>query len=300
MEGLFRGTWYRSAVKLEGETIIPVPPFESYNPFDLYYSASEVRQGDKYKSLYLKFLAVDADKPEEVLNFCQRFGMLGNAYDLLAREYKKAEEHPDLPDWVPAGMFTSSEEIDALFPSIVGSLQQDNFSPKELCGPMEIINFKHAQQNISAVFSPPQKCSDDSSLEERASVLYMEKFADGSILDPKIAIPELLLNGALESHKVRPNISWNFQKAQWEFVWTSMSLLGFLHIMAMLDLLGPGKFLSCPRCRKWFVTTSKRMKFCTSSCGENYKVQKYQKKKKELAAQTGKKTKGTKSTGKKK
>ena len=82
MEGLFRGTWYRSELEelKRKDMIVPVPPFESYNPFDWYYSASDVRQGER--SLYLEFLAVDSDKPEEVLNFCERFGVLGDAEDL--------------------------------------------------------------------------------------------------------------------------------------------------------------------------------------------------------------------------
>ena len=87
MEGLFRGIWYRSAVKLEKvkryqclpaeDSIVAVPPFEPYNPFDWYHSSSEIRQGKK--SLYLEFLEVDANHPEEVASFCQRFGVLGDA-----------------------------------------------------------------------------------------------------------------------------------------------------------------------------------------------------------------------------
>jgi hypothetical protein len=63
--------------------------------------------------------------------------------------------------------------------------------------------------------------------------------------------------------------------------------------MFMLDQLGPGKILSCPRCHKFFLTASNRTKYCSSSCYEVFKVQKYQKKKKDedakVAAQKGKK-----------
>ena len=105
----------------------------------------------------------------------------------------------------------------------------------------------------------------------------------------------------MDSH-VQPQLNWNVQEDRWELVWVSYDLFGYLFIMLMLDLLGPGKVLSCPRCRKFFMTASNRMKFCSPSCYGVFKVQKYQREKKEkaLAAQKGKKPKATKFTGKKK
>ena len=83
------GLWYRSKVKLDGEMIVPIPPFEAYNPFEKpwYFPANELRQGDK--SLYLKFLAVDTQKREEVVRFCERFGVLGSSRKLLVAEQSK-------------------------------------------------------------------------------------------------------------------------------------------------------------------------------------------------------------------
>ena len=47
MEGRFKGRWYRSSVKLEGETIVPIPPFEPYDPFDFYYPGRHDEAGAK-------------------------------------------------------------------------------------------------------------------------------------------------------------------------------------------------------------------------------------------------------------
>ena len=91
MEGLFRGTWYRSQHRLEGDIITPIPPFEPYNPFDWYYSAHDLRQGEK--SLYLEFLEVDTEKPEEILKFCQRFGVLGSATEVIQHYLRIQEEN---------------------------------------------------------------------------------------------------------------------------------------------------------------------------------------------------------------
>jgi hypothetical protein len=76
MEGLFKGSWLRSAVKLEGGTIVPDPSFlEVYDPFDFYYPAGELRQGQR--SLDLEILAVNsADTLGRFFIFVKKYGTL--------------------------------------------------------------------------------------------------------------------------------------------------------------------------------------------------------------------------------
>ncbi len=141
---------------------------------------------------------------------------------------------------------------------------------------MKVIEFKNRQELLKKFLSPPRE--------------QKELFARS-------------LNGYLYGSRIYPELHWNAQEAKWGISWASLDLLGLLFVMVMLDLQGPGKFLSCPRCHKLFVTASQRTKFCSSSCYEVFKVQKYQKKKKKeetLAAQKGKKTKSSKPTTQKK
>lgn len=259
MEGLFRGTWYRSAVKLEGDNIVPVPPFEPYNPFDWYFSASDVRQGEK--SLHLEFLGVDASKPDEVLAFCERFGVLGNALILL-NEHRVREEQ--------AIKDQTNEELSQIqatyLAQIAGSPGLQAFPPEKMCCPMNLMGFKNRQELLKEALVPQREQKDEHTR---------------------------LINHYLYRSRVHPSLYWNAQAAIWGISWSSLDLTGLLLVMVMLDLLGPGKVLSCPRCHKIFLTASNKVRFCSSSCGDNFKVQKYQreKKEKELAARKGKKKK---------
>jgi hypothetical protein len=294
MEGLFRGTWYRSAVKMERvtkqpkwpwekkrdvEMIIPTPPFEPYNPFDWYFSASDVRQGER--SLYLDFLAVDSDKPQEVLSFCERFGVLGSAESTaewmegkgqqrLRAEYAISDLH---------NMFEG--DYDRMMQELIGKPPTTRFPPEILCSEESIYSFKVQQTVLRNTLIPDPAVFSKSSSNQLKEIT--RSFTNNFLMD---------------SH-VQPQLNWNVQENRWELLWVSYDLFGYLFIMLMLDLLGPGKVLSCPRCHTYFMTASNRMKFCSPSCYGVFKVQKYQAKKKELAAQTGKK-KATKSTTKKK
>jgi hypothetical protein len=273
MEGLFRGTWYRSAVKLEGERIIPIPPFEAYNVFDSYFSASNVRQGEK--SLHLEFLGVDASKPDEILAFCERFGVLGSAWMVIAQSLTHEETLKKQEGYDPHFRFKDplnhQKKIDLTH--IAGHPDPQSFAPKSLCPEMWLSSFKESQKVLQHVLSSPK--------------------------DPKIPYAAKM-NDCMRLSRIHPSLYWDAQAAKWGISWSSLDLLGLLLVMVMLDLLGPGKVLSCPRCHKFFLTASNKVRFCSSSCGDNFKVQKYQKKEKELAARKRKKAKTTKSTGKKK
>jgi hypothetical protein len=262
------------------DAIIPVPPFEPYNPFERYYSSSEIRQGDK--SLYLEFLGVDADNPEEVVNFCERFGVLGDAEK--AGEWLEDKGLQRIRTEYDLETFADLAKNDRLKKDLIGKPATDRFPPEQLCLTQSIGEFKSCQLALRNALTPDPAI-----------------FPAWSPTQLKDITRSFTNNFLMDSH-VQPQLNWNVQEDRWELIWVSYDLFGYLCIMLMLDLLGRGKFLSCPRCDKIFLTASNRVKFCSPSCYENYKVQKYQKKKKEelLAVQKGKKMKTRKSTGKKK
>jgi len=300
MEGLFSGTWYRSAIKLgkitrnptlpwksEEDGIVPVPPFEPYNPFAWYYSASDIRQGEK--SLYLEFLAVDADNTEEVVRFCQRFGVLGDADKM--REWVE-DKGPGPSVRIEPNVYYHPDSFEPLLSDdkrlnwLLWKPTTSHLPPEKLCPPQTIESFKAQQAVLRNALTP------DPNIFSRSS----------SRLKDIKDITRTFTNNYLKDAQVQPLLNWNIQEHRWEIWWASYDLFGYFFIMLMLDLIGPGKVLSCPRCHKFFVTASQRTKYCSPKCYEVFKVQKYQreKRKKELAAQKGKKAKAMKSTGKKK
>jgi hypothetical protein len=294
MEGLFRGTWYRSAVKLEGETIIPIPLFTPYDPFNQYYSASEIRQGER--SLYLEFLGVDSDKPQEVVKFCERFGVLG-----ALREAK-----PEGRKFHPLDSLTNHKVSPHLRKRFLAatrdSLDPIMWAAEDLCLPLPIGVFQRSQTLLRLLIKFP---NEDEKLPREIITDFQKRLALMGPQKENLAgnIDQFLtrlINEFLRDSRVTPQLQWSIQKNKWEMAWNSFSLFGYFCTMVMLDKLGPGKFLSCPRCHKFFLTSSNLVRFCSSSCGENFKVREYQRKKKELAAQKSKKKKAAKSSTRKK
>ncbi len=277
MEGIFKGRWYRSSIQLEGDTIVPIPPLEAYDPFDFYYPATELRQGQK--SLYLEFLSVNPKIPESILNFCEKWGVLGSHFYLMKMEQSQwanrlRREHSISPDDPLLLKFDSPRSLG--FMSMIAKPDVTKYSPDTLCSPLTMDSFCLSQGVLQNALDPPEELGAVGALN--------------------------LLNEEIRHSHIRPQITWNIQKEKHELFWPSLTLGGYFYLMAMWDLLGPGKIISCPHCKNYFLAASDRTKFCSSTCYNNSKVQKYQRKKKEekLAAQKGKKGKATKSTGKNK
>jgi len=272
-----RGRWFRSRVRLEEDTIVPVPPFESYNPFDWYYPASEVRQGDK--SLYLEFLAVNSDNPEEVVRFCERFGVLGSSKELLA------SEHDKFTSTLKKALQGASEKVRssvlATYYQKVGNPNVLSFEPHQLCPPMRISDFEKLRMDFVNGLHFPEDPSPSIATEEK------EKVAN-------------FINDEIRASRVHSYMNWNVQTGQYETAYSSLDLAGVFFQMVKLDLLGEGKILACPRCGKPFVTGSDRVRFCSFPCYNAYKVKEHVRKKKELAAQIGKKGKTANPTTRKK
>ncbi len=296
MENLFRGVWYRSEVKLEGETIIPIPPFESYNPFDEYYAASDVRQGER--SVYFEFLAVDPDKPEEVVKFCQRFGALGEPGKAWTRTIKDSRRRGR--EFLQKLEVRSPPDQEKSYLTMLERTANPiACSPEDLCFPLTISQFRSIQLSFQREINNPlpgtKGCLID--LVENWENTWGHAF---SSFERESLLWLSPINKGLFQSNVRPNLRWNALADKWELFWLSFSLIGYFWVMFMLDQLGPGKILSCPRCHKFFLTASNRTKHCSPSCYEVLKVQKYQKKKREevAAAKKGKKVSTRESTGK--
>ncbi|MDR4493753.1 MAG: hypothetical protein R3B74_04900 [Nitrospirales bacterium] len=253
-----QGLWYRSEVKLEGDMLVPVPPFHAYNPFDWYFPAKEIRQGEK--SLYLEFIAVDSFNPEEVVQFCARFGMLGNSKALVVADHFKLDT--DLRKLSKDSSSGARQRLSEIRIQKSGYPNVKDFGPSKLCQPMNIADFQRAQAEfVERLYVPedPSPVKAIAEKEDRAT----------------------FINGGIQASRVTSLIQWNVQTEQYESFYSSLDLLGLFYQMAQLDLLGEGKILACPRCGKPFVTGSDRVRFCSFPCYNVYKVQKHLREKKE-------------------
>jgi hypothetical protein len=255
-----RGQWFRSAVKLEGDMIVPIPPFEAYNPFDRYYPASEVRQGDK--SLYLEFFAVNIDNRVEVVRFCERFGVLGSSLPLLADDLAKMEYN--FKEATKGALEIVQSSVWEKLLQKWENLDARDFQPEQLCQSMKISDF----QTLQSAFG------DELHLPADPSTTTAEKEAMAKYI-----------NSRVRASRADSCMKWDVQNGQFETVFYSLDLAGVFFQMVKLDLLAKGRILCCPRCRNLFVTGSDRVRFCSFPCYNVYKVQEHLRKKKALAAQ---------------
>ena len=258
---LYTAKWFRAAVRLEGDRIIPDPPFLSYDPFDFYVPAKDAARKDpRNRSLHFQFLAVKADDPREVLQFCERFGVLGKwvwpdverAYGAHIRKQKAAitEVHETMKSGARA--FN-----DAMIQIARNEVEPDPISYSE---PMGLETFRNAQAHLKTFMA--QACA-----------------VQGGGLPNRQDIASVLSgNFATQMLGVRPVLTWDVQADRWTFRWAAFSLQATLWLMLLLDLLGPGQIIFCARCNAPFLGTRPRDRFCSQQCGDVFKVTKWRKK----------------------
>ena len=279
MKEHIQAVWYRSNVKLKGTQIIPVPPFQAYNPFDFYYSFQATNRGKK--SLYLEFLDVDVNNPNAILNFCERFGVLGHSYPDVLLPYDRvaltlAESIKLIPKKVKKDYLANTSRIKLLWAPIVEhsrKLELENAegyqeysallnqlirdsttpSPTEICFPMTIGDFVLAQFELKSALNPNRDNARLSEQDHRAMMIGQ-------------------INQELYKASVRPYLRWDLQRGHVNLGWESHSLRGILWLMVMFDVLGPGNILACPWCKKIFLAHSQRVRFCSFQCCNSFKV----------------------------
>ena len=77
----FEAVWWRGKMVLNGNTIEPQPPFEAYDPFQVYKPYGTGNRGEP-RSVLFELLKVDPENTSDILRFCERFGVLGPPKEL--------------------------------------------------------------------------------------------------------------------------------------------------------------------------------------------------------------------------
>jgi hypothetical protein len=244
--------WARCRIEFKGGTLQPVAPFIPYNPFDFYFSAGQAQEREQ-RSLYLEFLRVEALKPESIVDFCERFGVLHildegkgpSIVDAFEEETDPAEL-AGYPSWSLGG----------------ARLARYGDSPADLGGynPLTVAEFRTAQTRLRHAVTWAQAWQAAPSREEAAKA----RFNLRQLVNPKL-------------QWAYARLVWDEQQSRWVSGWDIRSLEAAMYLMLHFDLQGPGRIRICPWCQTLFLGDA-RTRFCSLRCQNAQNVSQFREK----------------------
>jgi len=245
-------TWERCTIEVNGETLQPAPPFTPYNLFDFYFPAGQAPQRDQ-RSLHYEFLRVDASNVEAIVDFCERFGVLriidegkgASIIDALAEE-SDPEVLARYPQWSVAGARLAR--------------YGDVPAPPGGYRALTVAEFQEAQTRLRQAVTWVQAWQAASSRAEAVKA----RFNVRQLIDPPLRL-------------VYPRPVWDEQEVRWVMGWDIRSLEAAMYLMLLLDLQGPGRIPTCPRCQTLFLGDRARTRFCSLQCQNAQNVSQFRK-----------------------
>jgi hypothetical protein len=240
-------TWERCAITLNGQTLEPAPPITPYNLFDFYFPAGRALKRGR-RSLHYEFLRVDASKIEEVVDFCERFGLLR-----ILDEGKGT-----------AILDVFTEEADpkelARYPAYsVGAARLarygDTPAPPGGYRALPLEDFRDAQAQLRKAVTLAQASQQTHTRDDARKA----RFNLRQLMSPKLQF-------------VYPRPVWDEQQARWVTGWDIRSLEGAMYLMLLLDLQGGGIIRTCPWDSTIFLG-DERTRYCSLRCQNAHNVQ---------------------------
>jgi hypothetical protein len=272
--------WWRSEIKIEGERLVPIPPFVPYDPFDWYFPVETATR--EKRSLPYLFLDVDYEDIRAVARFCERFGVLGD-FETLGWGQWAVQSSPlfaSLADF-PEGSPQSTDEVASklnLYRASAGARPNPT-----LCVPMELSEFRQARWDLAEAIELTQyACGREPEPPLFSSATGM---ADHLPLEDIRKRASFAMASRLTM--IRPRPVWDTVKDQWVTIWDVGTLEAAIYLMVLFDIQGRGQILTCPRCRKVFVADRSRTQFCSPQCQNAAKVQRFRARQAERQRETG-------------
>jgi hypothetical protein len=244
--------WARCRVEFKGGTLQPVAPFIPYNPFDFYFPAGQAREREQ-RSLYLEFLRVDALKPESIVDFCERFGVLRILDEGKSPSIVDAfEEETDPRDLAKYPWYSLG----------AARLARYGDGPVDLGGynPLTVEEFRTAQTRLRHAVTWAQAWQAAPSREDAAKARFNLR---------------QLVNPRLQWAYAR--LVWDEQQSRWVSGWDIRSLEAAMYLMLHFDLQGPGRIRICPWCQTLFLGDA-RTRFCSLRCQNAQNVSQFREK----------------------
>lgn len=263
----FEATWWRAKINREGDVLTPSEPYEPYNPFKAYiaYGRSPSRES---RSILYEFLKVAANDVAAVVNFCERFGVLGHRVrdddfdDLVLGELERPRKQiADLES--PLELKSLSEltsladgERWSLGKHVSEKLGPEAQDPMPASKPMDVYDFRRAQKlaNKAAEFAQLAQ-SEKNPIEARKAREWLCYLSNRML------------------RMVCPRLNWNKEGERWVTGWDLGSLEGAFYLMLLFDVQSQGKILTCPRCHLIFLAEHPRTVFCSLRCQNANKAQ---------------------------
>jgi len=255
--------WERCAITVQDQLLEPTPPFTPYNLFDFYFPAGRAPERGQ-RSLHYEFLRVDASKLEEVVDFCERFGVLRiieegkgpHILDALAEE-SDPEDLAQYPSW-SVGRARLARYGDT--PAPPGGYHA-----------MSLEEFQAAQAQLRQAITWAQVWQQARSRHEARKA----RFNLRQVLNPKLRV-------------VYPRLVWDEQQARWVTGWDIRSLEAAMYLMLLLDLQGPGLIRTCPWDETIFLG-DERTRYCSLRCQNAHNVQQFRQTRQKQSPRVGSK-----------
>ena len=240
-------TWERSAITLNGQTLEPAPPITPYNLFDFYFPAGRALKRGR-RSLHYEFLRVDASKIEDVVDFCERFGVLrildegkGTAILDVFTEEADPKNLARYPAWSVGGARLAR--------------YGDTPAPPGGYRPLPVEEFRDTQARLRQAVTWAQTWQQTHTGDDARKA----RFNLRQLMNPKLQV-------------VYPRLVWDEQQARWVTGWDIRSLEGAMYLMLLLDLQGGGIIRTCPWDNTIFLG-DERTRYCALRCQNAHNVQ---------------------------
>ena len=256
------GVWWKGKVKLEGRKIVPIDK-NPYNPFEYYFPAGvRTPKNEGTRSLPYLFLQVDASDSEEILSFCEQYGVLGDfsldGWKALARiitgslpNRQEKPSHGAYEKLMAEGLRERSTSLLDGLPPLASALAR----------PMTTFQFQRAQRD----------------LQETVEWLRKAEESQGNKTNRE-ARQKVELRFRAKLAMLRPYVAWDRELSGWVTGWDAGSLESLLYLMLLYDCQGGGQIKACPWCKKVYMADRPKMTYCSPACGNNYRVTKHRRK----------------------
>lgn len=269
---------------VDGEWIKPTPSkkFKLYNPFD-FYNTNENRV---IESPHVEFANLNYLNPDEVSDFCSKWGLLG----IVSRDfdcYKKDDNLNTIDNYVAVNWRDNKIEEMSLYIQLQGYNDLEQFEKartnNELCERLDLFQihcqyFQSLMKIKSAIvpfdenkifhlrdnwenpnhFSAPNfKLNTDIPEEisaQFASYLYERIFAETKFSIAFFPLP--VVNKKTKGGSI--------EGLRHSSICVSYDLFTSMFIMLYLDLFRGTYTRRCEKCNRWFETVNTRAKYCSS------------------------------------
>jgi hypothetical protein len=241
--------------------IVPGEKLEEYNPFDFYYPAGSTAKGRR--SLPYLFTDVSINDPQELAEFCSRFGIVRPHSDLVEYSWLKwAEDNAEKHDLhFEYGRGLSVQNVDS---SIVKAMPLYEIRDEWYKLWNFVVTAKTAKREMA--FEDLYCCYDGGNMAGWNVPMPTD------FLHARNLVKEMLAVGCSE---LRPRLEWNDVAKRWIWTWDTLSLMGLMYLMIGFDLQGPGFIRACTGCNHFFLADRENKAYCEPECQNRAKVKRH-------------------------